>query len=255
VSSGTKQRVTYVRDGRTALVEIGDGSRLNTLGAAGWGALDDIVSGCAADAGVAVIVIAGCGLTFSAGSDLNEWSGSTHEEVEQTFEGMEACFQTIERVAVPVFAAVEGVAAGAGCQLALACDLVVMSQTGRIGMPVARLGILASQAFAARVSRRCGTAMAADLYLTGRLLTADESRQAGLVTRVVPHGCARAEAKVIAEAIAATPSSALSAVKVALRSVSATSAHARAENTGPVPAPRVAYREFSRAIDVFLAHG
>jgi enoyl-CoA hydratase len=239
--------------GVAALLQLGDGSRLNTLGRAGWRALDTMVATAAADPDVAAVVIAGASETFSAGSDLNEWSGSSMEEVERTFDVMEACFQTIEGAPVPVLAAVEGFAAGAGCQLALACDLVVMSREARLGMPVARLGILASRAFAVRVSRRCGTAMASDLYLTGRLLTADESLRAGLVTRLVPPGLARAEALALAEVISSTPSSALRAAKDALRRANPTSEVARLEATGPVAGPRVSYGEFSGAVDAFFA--
>ncbi|MCW2758979.1 MAG: enoyl-CoA hydratase/isomerase family protein [Nocardioidaceae bacterium] len=246
--------VTRLTHGTTALIELGDGSRLNALGRADWRALDVMVAAASADPDVAAVVIAGSGTTFSAGSDLNEWSGSSLEEVERTFDVMEACFQTIEGAPVPVLAAVEGVAAGAGCQLALACDLVVMSQAARLGMPVARLGILASRAFAARVSRRCGTAMAADLYLTGRLLTADESLRAGLVTRLVPPELARAEAIALAEVISSTPSTALRAAKDALSRVSPTREVGRRETTGPVAAPRVSYGEFRWAVDAFFAN-
>jgi enoyl-CoA hydratase len=252
VTSGSAG-VTRSSRGATALIELGDGSRLNALGRAGWRDLGAMVATASADPGVAVVVIAGAGTTFSAGSDLNEWSGSSLEEVERTFDVMEACFQTIEAAPVPVLAAVEGVAAGAGCQLVLACDLVVMSQAARLGMPVARLGILASRAFAVRVSRRCGTAIAADLYLTGRLLTAEESLRAGLVTRLVSPEFARAEAIALAEVISSTPASALLAAKDALRTVGPTSEVTRLESTGPVAAPRVSYGDFSGAVDAFLA--
>lgn len=251
--TGGSAGITRSTHGTTALIELGDGSRLNALGRAGWRSLEVTVSAAASDPDVTAVVIAGAGTTFSAGSDLNEWSGSSLDEIERSFDVMEACFQTIEGAAVPVLAAVEGVAAGAGCQLALACDLVVMSQAARLGMPVARLGILASQAFAVRVSRRCGAAMAADLYLTGRLLTADESLRAGLVTRLVPPELARAEAIALAEVISATPSSALRAAKNALRCASPTSAVRGVETAGPVPAPRVSYDEFSTAVDRFFA--
>jgi enoyl-CoA hydratase len=252
MSAETSERVSCVIHGATALVEIGDGSRLNALGRAEWRALDDVVARISADPDVLAIVIAGCGTAFSAGSDLNEWADSTMEDVEQSFDVMEACFQTIESSSVPILAAIEGIAAGAGCQLALACDVVVMSHTARMGMPVARLGILASRAFAVRVSRRCGTAMAADLFLTGRLLSADQSLHAGLVTRVVPPELTRAHAMALAEAISSAPSTALSAVKAALRHVSSTCEPGLDEAAGPVAAPRVSYDEFSHAVGAFL---
>jgi hypothetical protein len=139
-------RMKHDRHETTAVIEIGDGTRRNALGRAEWRALERLVGELSADPTVSVIVVTGRGDTFSAGSDLNDWADASLEEVEQSFAEMEACFQIIERAPVPVIAAVDGVAAGAGCQLALACDLVVMSSSARMGMPIARLGILASTA-------------------------------------------------------------------------------------------------------------
>lgn len=250
-----RARVTYEQQETTAVIEIGDGRRRNSLGRADWRALDLLVGQISADPTVSVIVIASHGETFSSGSDLNDWKGASRVEIEQSFDEMEACFQAVERSPVPVIAAVEGVAAGAGCQLALACDLVVMSASARIGMPIARLGILASKAFAIRLSRRAGTAVAADLYLTGRLLTADESRSFGLVTRVVPPGQARAEAISLAGSMANTPSAALMAAKSVLGQLNSTRALRSRETSMPVAGPSVSYDDFEPAVLAFLSEG
>jgi enoyl-CoA hydratase/carnithine racemase len=246
-------RVTYVQNEATAIIEVGDGSRRNALGRADWRELQRSVTRASDDPTIAVIVIAGLGDTFCAGSDLNEWAGANLEEIDGDFVEMEACFQAVERSPIPVLAAVEGVAAGAGCQLALACDLVVMSASALIGMPVARLGILASRAFASRVSRRAGTALAADLYLTGRMLSADESRATGLVTRLVPAGLARAEALSLAGAMAAMPSAALSGAKAVLGRVDSTRESDPVEETSPVAGPSVSYDDFDHAVRAFLS--
>ena len=246
-------RVTYEQNELTAVIEIGDGTRRNSLGRADWRALELLVERISADPAVSVIVVAGCGDTFSAGSDLNDWNGASREDIERGFEEMESCFQTIERSSLPVIAAVEGVAAGAGCQLALACDLVVMSASARIGMPIARLGILASTAFAIRLSRRTGTAVAADLYLTGRLLTADESRGVGLVTRVVPAGLARREAIALARSMATTPPAALSAAKAVLGKLNSTRIPDSNKTSLPVAGPTVSYEDFGRAVVAFFS--
>jgi enoyl-CoA hydratase/carnithine racemase len=247
----TGERLSCVRQGRTAVIEIGNEMRRNSLRRTDWKLLAGLVESLANEPGVCAIVLAGRGGTFSAGSDLNDWVGADLEEVEQTFEEMEACFQAIERAPVAVLAAIEGVAAGAGCQLALACDLAVMSESARIGMPVARLGILVSAAFVARVSRRTGKAMAADLYLTGRLLTAEESARGGLVTRVVPTGSARAEATRIAGSIVSTPPSALLAAKRALAN-EGLSCGSCSGTSDAVDAPTVEFVEFGAAIRTFL---
>lgn len=245
------ERVSHGLHGKVAVIEIGDGTRRNALGARDWHVLAGLVAWLPTEPGVAAIVVRGRGDTFSAGSDMNDWVDASFEEVEQTFRDMETCFQAIERSSVPVIAAVEDIAAGAGCQLALACDLVVLSEAARIGMPVARFGIQASEAFVARVSRRAGKAMAADLYLTGRLLTAEEAINVGLVTRVVSAGTAFATATTIATQIAAAPAGAISAAKSALSQVEPARVAAGAD-AATTAGPTVAYNDFVEAIRDFL---
>jgi len=131
---------------------------------------------------------------------------------EAAFVAVEECFTAIEASPLPVVAAVEGAAVGAGCQLALAADLLVMAATACIGMPAVRLGIRASPPFVARVSRRAGKAIAADQLLTGRLTGAEEASRCGLAARMVPAGGAMDEARRLAARLPA-PLSGLTAVK------------------------------------------
>ena len=98
---------------------------------------------------------------------------------------MEAAFRAIEICPVPVIAQISGVAAGAGCQLALACDIRVVATSARIGMPIARLGIRPSPAFAARLVRVVGPAVAAELHYTGRLVKGPDAVTTGLANRCV----------------------------------------------------------------------
>jgi len=255
--------------GAVIAVEVGDGTRRNALREGDWRTLAESVTAAGADEAVRVLVISGRGATFSAGSDMTEWADAEPAVVERSFATMEACFRAIEECPVPVIAAVEGVAAGAGCQLALACDLVLMGESARIGMPIARLGILTSVDFAARVSARSGAALAADLYLTGRLLSAPEALVAGLVARVAPDGQVVRQARDLAGGMVAEPPAAVRAAKLAVRAV--TGAVPRPAATRPpqtrrlgapepmgAPAgetatPAVAFDEFRVAVRRFLA--
>lgn len=212
-------RVAVTRAGALVTVEIGDGTRRNALGDADWRALGKAVREAGTTSGVAAVLVLGHGGQFSAGSDLTEWADADADDVDRSFAVMEDCFRAVEDVPVPVVASVEGLAVGAGCQLALACDLVVMGESASIGMPIVRLGILTSPAFAARVSSRVGSALAADLYLTGRLLSAHEAQHAGLVARVVPDDQAVAKARDLATGIAGRPAPAAQAAKAALQGV------------------------------------
>src|SRR5262249_55688606 len=102
------------------------------------------------------------------------------------FAQMESTFRAIEESPVPFIAEVRGVAAGAGCQLALACDLRVIALSGWMGMPIARLGILPSAAVARRLVAAAGPAMARELLYPGRLLDGRAAVAAGLANSAAP---------------------------------------------------------------------
>lgn len=247
-------RVAASIDGPVLHLVVGDGERRNALGEDDWASLGRLVGDVGTGAtGIRAVVVSGHGGSFSAGSDMREWVDAQRTDVERAFTTMEGCFRAIEDCPLPVVAAVEGVAAGAGCQLALACDLVVMAESARIGMPIARLGILASPAFAARVSSRVGPALAADLYLTGRLLAADEARAAGLVSRVVPDGSTTRRALDLAASIAARPPEAVAAAKAAIHLVAQPERHVVPATGSPTPTlPSVATDAFHDAVRRFL---
>jgi enoyl-CoA hydratase/carnithine racemase len=172
-------------DGRVDVV-IGSGQRANALTSADWTELARVFRELAAGEHLQVVVVRGAGRTFSSGSDLREWVSADLHDVEAAFTAMEAAFTAIEECPAPVIAAVDGVAAGAGAQLALACDLQLLGDEARIGMPTARLGILISPSFAARLSVLAGPAVTRDLLYTGRLISAAEAVRVGLATRTAP---------------------------------------------------------------------
>jgi len=111
---------------------------------------------------------------------------------------------------------VEGAAMGAGCLLALACDTQLVARSALVGMPVVRLGILLSPAFATRLSLRVGPARAKELLYTGRVLGADEAAAVGLVGRVVDDGSLESELATVLDAWRAQPVTALRAAKRAV---------------------------------------
>lgn len=240
-------RLHATRAGWVVTIELGDGARRNALGEQDWHTLAELI-GQAVEDGARAVVLVGHDGTFSAGSDLSEWDGADRATVERTFDAMERCFRSVEDAPIPVVAAVGGVAAGAGCQLALACDIVVMAESARIGMPIARLGIVASPGFAARVANRVGPAVAADLYLTGRLLDAHEARSAGLVARVVPDAEAPLAAAEIAAQIASVAPAAARAAKDAIHKVSQPERTIRCGQS----APTVVLADFHSAVRSFL---
>lgn len=180
--------VTLDGSGTVATLSIGTGQRHNALGLEGWRALHRAANSLADIGSLKAVVVRGQGGAFCSGSDLREWDGASANEVTASFAGMEAALQAIERLPVPTVAVVEGIAAGAGCQLALACDLQLVSVSARIGMPIARLGILVPSTFANRLSLRIGPSRTKELLYGGRMLTARQAHGMGLITTVVADG-------------------------------------------------------------------
>src|SRR5690606_8030565 len=106
-----------------ATITVGSGLRRNVLDPADWDELASMAAHVAARSDVKVVVVRGRGETFSAGSNLRCWNGAGDRNVDDDFFRIEAALQAVEKIPVPTIAVVEGVAAGAGCELALACDL------------------------------------------------------------------------------------------------------------------------------------
>ncbi|HCB58498.1 MAG TPA: enoyl-CoA hydratase/isomerase family protein [Arthrobacter bacterium] len=177
--------MTLDDSGSVATLTIGTGQRFNALGMEDWEALERAATSLAEHEALRAVVIRGRGGVFCSGSDLREWEDASPEAVSASFAGMESALQAIEDLPVPTVAAVEGFATGAGCQLALACDLQLMNHSAKIGMPIARLGLLVPATFANRMSLRIGPSRTKDLLYGGRLLTAQQANDIGLITTMV----------------------------------------------------------------------
>lgn len=211
--------VRHSLDGSVACITVGDGRRRNALRSEDWLGLAHLARRLSAEETVSAVVVEGAGNNFCAGSDISEWAVSTPAAVADSFDAMEAAMVDVEEIPVPVVAAIAGVAAGAGCQLALACDLRVLTSDARIGMPIARLGILSSPSFARRLVTVAGGASAKELLLRGDLLTADQALARGLATAVVPRSKLRSEVADLLCRLAEHAPSALRAAKRAVNTV------------------------------------
>jgi enoyl-CoA hydratase len=171
--------------GSVVTVTVGTGARFNAMGRQEWRELERSARALTKLASLQAVVIRGEGGTFSSGSDLREWADAPLEEVSESFAEIEAALQAIEDIPVPTVAVIEGIAAGGGCQLALACDVQLMADSARIGMPTATLGILVPAAFATRMSVRIGPSGTKSLLYGGQLLTSNAAYDMGLITTSV----------------------------------------------------------------------
>lgn len=208
-------RIVLEARGPVVRVTVGAGEKHNPMRTDDWRDLARIFETLARDDQLRCVLLKGRGSTFSAGSDMREWVGADLEFADESFTQMERAFRSIEALPVPVVAAISGVATGAGCQLALACDVRVVEDKARIGMPIARLGVLVSPAFAERLSRLAGAGLTRYLLYTGRLLTGVEACAFGLAERCAEEGGAEASAEEIVASIVDLPPSAIRAAKAA----------------------------------------
>jgi len=188
---------------------------------------DALVAACEqvdANPQVRVFILRGAGgKAFVSGTDIGQFTGfSTRDDVVGYEARLDSVIDRLERVRAATIAQIDGVAAGGGCVIALACDLRVCTSDARFGVPIARtLGNCLSAANCARLIDAVGAARANDLLFTGRLIDVAEADGMGLVTRIAePASIDRAVEELVAT-IAANAPLTIRAAKAALRRLAA----------------------------------
>ena len=176
-------------------------AQLNALSSALMDELVSVLRELDDDDGIRCIVVGGNERAFAAGADIAELASAT--PVELYGSRRIDRWDTIRSLRTPLVAAVSGYCLGGGCELAMACDIVVASETARFGQPEINLGVMPGAGGTQRLTRAVGKAIAMDVILTGRLLSADEARELGLVARVVAKEAWLDEAKRVARSVAA----------------------------------------------------
>jgi enoyl-CoA hydratase len=152
------------------------------------------------DDAIRCIVLGGSERAFAAGADIAELAATS--AIELYYARRIERWDTIRGLWTPLVAAVSGYCLGGGCELAMACDLIVASETARFGQPETSLGIIPGAGGTQRLTRAVGKATAMDVILSGRFLSAGEALAAGLVARVVAREAWVDEAKAVAREIA-----------------------------------------------------
>jgi enoyl-CoA hydratase len=154
-----------------------------------------------ADSEIRCVVLGGNDRAFAAGADIAELARTS--AIELYYARRVERWDVIRNLWTPLVAAVSGYCLGGGCELALVCDLIVASETARFGQPETGLGIIPGAGGTQRLTRAAGKAVAMDIVLSGRLLTAREALAFGLVARVVAREAWLEEAQRVARDIAA----------------------------------------------------
>jgi enoyl-CoA hydratase len=186
-------------EGRVGLLRLNRPRALNALSSALVGELMDALRQLDGDDAIGCIVITGNDRIFAAGADIKEMSTATPVEML----GIDLLDWTpLYKARKPVIAAVTGYALGGGCELAMACDMIVASDKAKFGQPEINLGIIPGAGGTQRLIRAVGKALAMEMILDGRQLSAEEAYQFGLVNRVVPAESYLDEALSLARSIA-----------------------------------------------------
>ncbi len=166
------------------------------------------------NSGLRALIITGAGdRAFAAGADISEMSAFSAEEAEAFSSGGQAVLELIENFPAPTIAAVKGFALGGGCEVAMACDMVLAAPTAVFGQPEVKLGVIPGFGGTQRLVRRVGRQRAIELMMTGRNVKAEEAVALGLALDVVQEGDVLDAAKDLAKRIARNGPSAVRWVK------------------------------------------
>ena len=215
-------RVLVDIDGPIAVLTF---NRPEARNAMTWEMYEGLMDACDrvdADNHVRVFVLRGAGgKAFVSGTDISQFTGfSTRDDVVGYEARLDAVIERLERVRAATIAQVEGVAAGGGCVIAIACDLRVCTPESRFGVPIARtLGNCLSAANYSRLLDLVGPGRLKDLLFTGRLVDGHEALAIGLVNRVVPSTSIADAVRELADVIAGNAPLTVQATKEALRRI------------------------------------
>jgi enoyl-CoA hydratase len=186
--------------GRVGLVTLNRPKQLNALNDALMTELGDALLKFDADENIGAIVLTGNDKAFAAGADIGAMTNWSYMDVYKA-DYITRNWEALKRTRKPVIAAVAGFALGGGCEIALACDIVVAADTAKFGQPEIKIGAMPGAGGSQRLPRAVGKAKAMDMILTARMMDAQEAERAGLVSRVVPAEKLLDEALAVANAI------------------------------------------------------
>lgn len=178
--------------------------------------LDSLLDEIAEDDSVKVLLLTGSGKAFAAGADIAQQAVMDPREAEEWGKFGSGIFRKLELFPIPTIAAVNGYALGGGCEMAMACDLILAGEKAKFGQPETGLGITPGFSGTQRLLRRVGVSKAKELIFTGRMIDAPEALQIGLADHIYPDDTLQEEALAMARQIA---SNAPVAVRYAKRAI------------------------------------
>ena len=216
------EQITVSHEGPVAWITLNRADRLNALTATMSGELERAFTDAGEDEQVRCIVLTGEGRGFCAGQDLTEFeaayrAGGRPDIAEHLRTSYHRMIPVVVETPKPVIAAINGVAAGAGLSLALACDLRVASDEARFTQAFVKIGLIPDSGGSYLLPRAVGYPKALELSITGDLIDAKTAVDLGLVSRVVPAASFRDDVTALARQLASMPTLAIAATKALLQ--------------------------------------
>ena len=178
------QTIRYEKNDGIGIAAINRPEALNALNSTVISELEQLVSEVERDGELRVLILTGEGRSFVAGADIGEQRPLDLTGGRAWGRRGSALFRRIEKLEIPTIAAVNGFALGGGCELALACDIILASEKAKFGQPEVGLGITPGFSGTQRLPRRVGIAKAKELIFSGKMIRADEAKEIGLANAV-----------------------------------------------------------------------
>jgi 2-(1,2-epoxy-1,2-dihydrophenyl)acetyl-CoA isomerase len=249
--------VTLQRRGAVATIELDRPDAMNAWNRELGEELRTVLEQTAADADVRAVMITGAGRAFSAGADLKDTGFSLtpegHPDVQAALtERYHPIITGIREMPKPVIAAVNGPAAGIGCSLALACDLVIAAESAYFLLAFVNIGLVADGGSSLLIPARVGFARAAEMAMLGERVPAPKALEWGLINRVVPGDALLAEAGALADRLAAGPTRSYAGTKRQLNAWLYSRMHEQLELEASIQQEMAASGDFTEGVTAFI---
>lgn len=176
--------MTWEKARNIGIITLNRPQKLNALSLESYQELEQALNLAESDPEVKVVILTGAGRGFCAGDDMDLYKGSSAPEARSLMKHIMGLYFQLERLDKPTVAAVHGYALGSGCELALACDVIIASEVAIFGLPEAKVGLSSGYALL-RLPQVVGYKRARRMFLTGEPIAAREAKEMGLVHKVV----------------------------------------------------------------------
>lgn len=213
------QILTFEQDGPVGIITISRPEAMNALNSLFFRELDSMLSDVKRNKEIRALVLTGEGKAFVAGADIAEMSGMDSNEARNFSITGQNALRNLEKLPIPVIAAVNGYALGGGCELAMVCDIRIASTKAKFGQPEVNLGLIPGYAGTQRLPRLVGMGNALYMLMTADMISAEEAYRLGLVQKVAEPETLMEEAVAMARKIASKGPAAVRLVKNIARQV------------------------------------